>query len=41
MREYFGNLFNEEREKTMTEMDDSIDDTNRRFVRRIQKSEVK
>jgi uncharacterized coiled-coil DUF342 family protein len=27
--------------KTMIELDDSFDDTNRRFVRRIQESEVK
>jgi hypothetical protein len=29
------------REKTAIELDDSFDDTNRRFVRRIQESEVK
>jgi hypothetical protein len=39
-REYFDNLFNDESEKTVIELDDSID-TNRRFVRRIQESEVK
>jgi hypothetical protein len=38
--EYFDKLFNDEREKTAIELDDSID-TNRRFVRRIQESEVK
>jgi hypothetical protein len=39
-REYFDKLFNDESEKTAIELDDSID-TNRRFVRRIQESEVK
>jgi hypothetical protein len=39
-REYFDKLFNDESEKTVIELDDSID-TNRRFVRRIQESEVK
>jgi hypothetical protein len=39
-REYFDKLFNDESEKITIELDDSID-TNRRFVRRIQKSEVK
>jgi hypothetical protein len=39
-REYFDNLFNDESEKTVIEFDDSID-ANRRFVRRIQESEVK
>jgi hypothetical protein len=38
--EYFDKLFNDEREKTAIELDDSID-TNRQFVRRIQESEVK
>jgi hypothetical protein len=38
--EYFDKLFNDESEKTAIELDDSID-TNRRFVRRIQESEVK
>jgi hypothetical protein len=32
--------YNDESEKTVIELDDSID-TNRRFVRRIQESEVK
>ena len=41
LREYFDNLFNGENESTMIELDDSFDDTNRRFVRRIQESEVK
>jgi hypothetical protein len=39
-REYFDKLFNDESEKIAIELDDSID-TNRRFVRRIQESEVK
>jgi hypothetical protein len=39
-REYFDKLFNDESEKITIELDDSID-TNRRFVRRIQVSEVK
>jgi hypothetical protein len=40
-RKYFDKLFNEESEKITTELDDSFDDTNWRFVRRIQESEVK
>jgi hypothetical protein len=39
-REYFDILFNDESEKIAIKLDDSID-TNRRFVRRIQESEVK
>jgi hypothetical protein len=39
-RAYFDKLFNDESEKTVIELDDSID-TNKRFVRRIQESEVK
>jgi hypothetical protein len=39
-RAYFDKLFNDESEKTTIELDDSID-TNKRFVRRIQESEVK
>jgi hypothetical protein len=39
-REYFDKLFNDESEKIAIELDDSID-TNKRFVRRIQESEVK
>jgi hypothetical protein len=39
-REYFDKLFNDESEKTAIELDDSFD-TNKRFVRRIQESEVK
>jgi hypothetical protein len=38
-RAYFDKLFNDESEKTAIELDDSID-TNRRFVWRIQESEV-
>jgi hypothetical protein len=34
-REYFDKLFNEENEKSAIELDDSFDDTNRRFVQRI------
>jgi hypothetical protein len=39
-REYFDKLFNDESEKIVIELDDSID-TNRRFVWRIQESELK
>jgi hypothetical protein len=39
-RAYFDKLFNDESEKTAIELDDSID-TNRRFIQRIQESEVK
>jgi hypothetical protein len=39
-REYFDKLFNDESEKTTNELDNSID-TNRRFVQRIQESELK
>jgi hypothetical protein len=39
-REYFDKLFNDESKKIAIELDDSID-TNRRFVRRIQESEMK
>jgi hypothetical protein len=39
-REYFDKLFNDESEKTTIELDHSIN-TNRRFVRRIQESEIK
>jgi hypothetical protein len=39
-REYFDKLFNDESEKTAIELDDSID-INKRFVRRIQESELK
>jgi hypothetical protein len=40
LTEYFDKLFNDESEKTAIELDDSVD-TNRRFVRKIQESEVK
>ena len=36
---YFDKLFNGENENTTVQLDDSFDDTNRRFVRRIQESE--
>jgi hypothetical protein len=39
-RAYFDKLFNDEIEKIAIELDGSID-TNRRFFRRIQESEVK
>ena len=39
-REYFDKLFNGENESYTIELDDSFDDTSRRFVRRIQESEV-
>ena len=35
------NLFNDENTDTTFQLDDSFDDTNRRFVRRIQESEVR
>ena len=39
-REYFDKLFNGESESPTTlELDDSFDDTNRHFVRRIQEVE--
>ena len=40
-REYFDNMFNGESESTSIELDDSFDDGNRHFVRRIQESEVR
>ncbi|WVZ58983.1 hypothetical protein U9M48_009193 [Paspalum notatum var. saurae] len=40
-REYFDNLFNGERESTSIQLDDSFDDANRHFVRRIQETEVR
>ena len=40
-REYFDKLSNEENVNVTIELDDSFDDTNRRFVRKIQESEVK
>ena len=39
-REYFDKLFNGESEGPTIELDDSFDDTNRRFVRRIQEVEI-
>jgi hypothetical protein len=39
-REYFDKLFNGETEGPTFELDDSFDDTNRRFVRRIQEAEI-
>jgi hypothetical protein len=40
-REYFDKLFNEKSEKITIELDDSFDDTNKRFVQKIQESEMK
>jgi hypothetical protein len=40
-REYFDKLFNGESESSSIDLDESFDDTSRRFVRRIQESEVK
>ena len=40
-REYFDGLFNGETESSTIELDNSFDDTSRRFVRRIQESEVR
>ena len=39
-REYFDKLFNGESECSTLELDDSFDDTNRRFVRRIKEVEI-
>ncbi|KAG2563642.1 hypothetical protein PVAP13_8KG278518 [Panicum virgatum] len=39
-REYFDKLFNGESEGPTLELDDSFDDTNRRFVRRIHEIEI-
>jgi hypothetical protein len=39
-REYFDKLFNRENEGPTLELDDSFDDTHRRFVRRIQEAEI-
>ncbi|GJN31307.1 hypothetical protein PR202_gb19689 [Eleusine coracana subsp. coracana] len=39
-REYFDKLFNGEEECPILELDDSFDDNNRRFVRRIQETEI-
>ena len=38
---YFDKLFNGENENTIVQLDDSFDDTNRRFVRRIEESDVR
>ena len=40
-QEYFDKLFNGENTDTTFQLDNSFDDTNRRFVRRIQESEVR
>ena len=40
-QEYFDKLFNGENTDTTFQLDDSFDNTNRRFVRRIQESEVR
>jgi hypothetical protein len=40
-REYFDKLFNEDSGSSSIELDISLDDLNRQFVRRIQESEVK
>ena len=40
-QEYFNKLFNGENENTTVQLDDSFDDTDRHFVRRIQESEVR
>src|SRR6185437_11083133 len=39
-REYFDKLFNGENDGTTFKLDDSFDDTNRRFVRRFQEAEI-
>ena len=39
-RDYFDKLFNGESEGPTLELDDSFDDTNRRFVRRIQEVDI-
>ena len=41
VQEYFDKLFNGENMDTTFQLDDSFDDTNRRFVRRIQEFEVR
>jgi hypothetical protein len=40
-REYFEKLFNEDSGSSSIELDISLDDLNRQFVRRIQESDVK
>ena len=39
-REYFDKLFNGESKSPTLELDDSFDDTNRRFVRRFQEADI-
>ena len=39
-REHFDKLFNGDSKGPTLELDDSFDDTNRRFVRRIQEVEI-
>ena len=41
MSRVFDKLFNSENENTTVQLDDSFDDTNRHFVRRIQESKVR
>ena len=40
-QKYFDKLFNGENKNTTVQLDDLFDDTNRRFVRRIQESKVR
>ena len=40
-QEYFDKVFNGENEDNTVQLDDSFDDTNMRFVRRIQESDVR
>ena len=40
-QEYFDKLFYGENKNTTVQLDDSFDDTDRRFVRMIQESEIK
>ena len=40
-RDYFDGLFNDGSERITPELDDCFDDSNRRFIRRIQETEVK
>ena len=40
-QEYFDKVFNGENEDNTVQLDDSFDDTNMRFVRRIQESKVR
>jgi hypothetical protein len=41
MREYFDELFNEESKRIAIELDYSFVDTNKRFILRIEESEIK